>query len=157
MFDLQNSKFVQVRNAGTIADSTTSNQFDTLGAHALSITVKTLGATTTSKLSTLTVYESDSSSSEGTAIVAFTGTTNTVTSTSDGFLISANNTLTTSAGGITYRFNINASTPRKRYLSVRVANAVTNPVNVAIWADLYRLEQSPSNATEAGVNVLVVG
>jgi hypothetical protein len=157
MFDLQNSKFVQVLNAGTIATTTTSNQFDTLGAHAVCVTVKTLGATTTAKLSTLALYESDSTSSEGTAIAGFTGTTNTVTSTSDGFLIAANNTVTTASGGITYRFNINASTPRKRYLSVRVANAVTNPVNVAIWADLYRLEQSPSNATEAGVNVLVVG
>lgn len=160
MLNQQNLKFVNVLDGATVATTTASAQFDTLGAHEVAIFVRQVGvtaATSAAKLATLALYESDSTSSEGTAIPLFTGTTNTVTTTSDGFLITANTSTTTVSTGVKYKFVLTQNPPRKRYISVRYAAGATTDRTLAIWAELGRLEQSPSNATEAGVSVLAVG
>lgn len=160
MLGLQNTKFVNILDSGTVATTTASAQFDTLGAHEVAVYVRQLGvtaATSAAKLATLALYESDSTSSEGTAIPLLTGTTNSSTTTSDGFLIQSNTSTTTAATGVKYKLCYTKNGSSKRYVSVRYAAGATTDRTLTVWAELSRLEQTPSSASEAGVSVLAVG
>jgi len=159
MIPIQNTVIKNVVDPGSIATTTSSAAFDCLNARHATILYRVApvtAATSTAQMATLEILESDGTSaaiSNASLIAAFTGTTATVTTSTAQFLISAGN----SGTGLLYKFDINMLPPRKRFLYVRQAAGSTNDRVVSSVAILSRLNDTPVNASEAGVSVLQIG
>ncbi len=162
MISAQNLAWNNLKNAGTLATDVSNSAsgqtfIDTLGCKAVSIFYRihpgTAATAATHKMNYLAVWEGDTTvMSNGAVIAQFNGTTNSVTSTSNGFLISAGN----SGTGLVYKFDVTCGAPRKRYLFVNQTPGLATDV-VSAYAVKDRLENTPDNATGAAVSVLVVG
>ena len=149
MKDLQNAKSVVLFANATIAsDSTTTFRFDTLGFKysVVDIVQAATATNTTTKFGVLKITEADvTSSSSATAIVALTGTTNTVTDATNGFVINAH---TNTTGGVTKLFINHVG--RKRYLFLTIQGGASHST-ITAKAELYQAEQSPDSASERGL------
>ena len=141
---------VSATNGGTV----TSAQIDLLGADSCTIDIwgTTQSASTQAgSPSVLKIQESDTTVvTSFTDVVGFRG--GSATATNVDFVVGIGYTTTNLPNS--YKFNVDARS-RKRYLSV-VISPTTSQTFFAT-ANLYRMEQSPSTATKAGVLSLVEG
>lgn len=145
----QNTKRIVLQAPATIAsDSTTSYSFDTRGfKYARVDIVQAATATnTTTKFGVLKITEADVTNvSSATAIVALTGTTNTVTDATNGFVINAH---TVTSGGTSSLFV--DLTGRKRYLFLTIQGGSSHST-ICATADLSLAERAPDTVSERGL------
>jgi hypothetical protein len=155
MIHAQNVRTVAAITAGTIATNNTSaTMVDTAGWKYAKYQIFYGNGTVTTKANTIKVVEStDSNVSNAVDIVACTGTTNTVTSTSAGFVIPAQASSTVPH---IYELNLALGGNRRRYLGLVVASGNTATVLAnAAFLTLSRGDESPNSNAEAGVDVRV--
>ena len=149
MKHMQNTKsVVLVANSTIASDSTTSYSFDTRGFKyaVVDIVAKATATNTTTKFGVLKVTESDDTTyGNGTAIVALTGTTNTVTDATNGFVINAH----TNTTGASTKLFIDL-TGRKRYLFLTIQGGSSHST-ITAKAELSLAEQAPDSVSERGL------
>lgn len=131
----------------------TSLQVDTLGFDHVQIAVMAPTSNATTRPLTLRLTESDDTVLTNFAgITQFTGTSNTVTSTSAGFVIPLARTATTRLPFAVF----NVSTKyRKRYLTLEYSGTTTQIVSAI--AILSRAAQAPKDATTVNADIVVNG
>ncbi len=157
MKSAQDIKTVVLLSPATIAtNSTTSARVDTAGFKYVKIQcIHPTGsnASTSAQWGVCKLTEADVTSvSSGSAIVAFTGTTNTVTDATNGYVITSYNNSSTAR--IT-EFNVDCR-GRKRYLFLTI-QAPASVSTVCAIAHLSAAEQMPNTASLAGVVERVIG
>lgn len=158
MFHAESEKVVELLAPATVASgSTTSASVDRLGFDAARILVRLPAASATNssaKWGVLQLSEADVTNvSSATSIVAFTGTTNSVTSSTAGFVIAAQNDTTNPQ--IT-EFCVTC-VGRKRYLFLTVQSAASHSTTYGV-ATLARAEQTPATDAKRGPNsVSIIG
>lgn len=157
MIFAQTQKIVELLAPATVSTSaTTSASVDTLGFNYIEIIARLPAATATNSSAqwgVLQLLEADVTNiSSATSIVAFTGTTNTVTSSTAGFVIQPQNN--TSYPQI-YNFLVTNTGSRKRYLFLEVQGAASHSTTYAA-ALLSRGEEVPGNDSQRGFNTVSV-
>lgn len=143
-----NKSVVLVANTTIASDSTTSYSFDTRGFKyaVVDIVTKATATNTTTKFGVLSISEADVTNvSSATAIVALTGTTNTVTDATNGFVINA----FTNTTGISTKLFIDL-TPRKRYLFLTIQGGSSHST-ITAKAELSMAERAPDSISERGL------
>lgn len=114
--DMKTEVMIAPTTVFTEADSAVG-YLDTQGwEYATITTILSSGASTKYQANVLKITEGTNSAAAS-AVPAFTGTTNTVTSTSAGFLIPIMSTVTGVQGGHTWQFQIDLR-KRERYLAL---------------------------------------
>lgn len=149
----QNWKRVLLLTPQTQAtNATVSARVDTLGFAKCRISLLTIQAATNPN-TVFKLTEGDTTVySNASAIVAFTGTTNTVTDATNGYLIPAD---ITTVGRVQTEFDVECR-GRKRHLFVTLQCGASNST-CAVIADLTRATEMPNNDTERNVGVSVTG
>lgn len=155
MIHAQNEKTVVLIGPGTAAtNATASARVDTLGFRyaTFDIFAKATATDSSAKWTVLKLSEADTTTySTNGDIATFTGTTNTVTSTSAGFVLQTNNDTT----GQPTRLHVDLK-GRKRYLFV-VTQPGANGNTIFAQCRLGRGEEAPNTDTERGVAVSMIG
>lgn len=132
-------------------NATASARIDAQGAHGALITIAHGPAAATNsdaKWAVLSIGVSDTTTfSTSNRVSGLVGTTNSTASTSQFVLPAHNNTSNPSV----IKLHLNNPTGRYIFLEYQPP-ASTVSSNIAAWAELYRLDQAPSSATEAGVS-----
>lgn len=151
MIHMQNVKIDRViKPASHASNATASGSIDTKGYSYLTLHWVMDSATATTKPTKMAVSEGDMTSSFA-SVAAFTGTTNTVTSTSAGWLIPAASTSATQS----VKMDIDLR-KRKRYLKVEwTPGTPTRPS--AVIGYLSRASDAPDTTTDAGITTWVRG
>jgi len=157
MIYAQATKNVMLHGPATAAtNATASARLDTLGfryATIEAILPKATATNASAKWGVLKLTEADVTTvSSASALVAFTGTTNTVTDATNGYVIAAQND--TSLGQVT-KLHVDCRA-RKRYLFVTY-QAGDSHSTVVLKAELSRAEEMPNTDTERGVGVSAIG
>lgn len=160
----QGWKRIAALGPGTLATNAISSaRIDTIGFRQLRVTFLDPVASASNQTNVWQVAkltESDNSTvvaSNGSAIVAFTGTTNTVTDATNGYVIPAaySGAASTSSGRVAIEMNVDLR-GRKRYLLISAEPGAANST-VAVVAELTRAEEMPNTDTERNVGVSVTG
>ena len=153
MIHLQDVKKVALLMATAATNATASARVDTLGFNYctfLATLPKATATNSSAKWGVLKITEGDTTAvSSASAIVKLTGTTNTVTDATNGFVIAANNN--TSDPQIT-ELGVPCGGARKRYLFVTY-QAADSHSTVNLTAHLSRAMEAPNTDTERGVAV----
>lgn len=153
MIDLQNVKVAELVMATAATSATTSARVDTLGFNYCTLLATLPKATATNssaKWGVLKITEADVTTvSSASAIVKLTGTTNSVTDATNGYVIAANNN--TSDPQVTM-LGTPCGGARKRYLFVTF-QAADSHSTVNIKAILSRAAEAPDTVAERGVAV----
>ena len=157
MIHAMRTKSVMLHGPATAATSATASaRVDTLGYRWCTIeTILTKATATNSsaKWGVLKVTDADTTTYVATnTYVALTGTTNTVTDATNGFVIAAQNNTTDAQVG---KLQVNLL-GKKRYLFV-VYQAADSHSTVVIKAELSRAEAMPDSATEWGAGFVAAG
>lgn len=152
------TKTVVLHGPATAAtNATASARVDCLGFRWATIEATLPKATATNssaKWGVLKVTDADTTTYVATnTYVALTGTTNTVTDATNGFVIGAQND--TSVGQVS-KLHVDLRGSKKRYLFV-VYQAADSHSTVLIKADLSRAETMPDSTTEMGIGSYAVG
>lgn len=157
MIQEQNAKVVMLHGpatAGTAA--TTSARIDTLGFRYCTVEgvlPKATATNSSAKWGVFKLTEADLTTvSSASALVTFTGTTNSVTDATNGYVIAAHND--TTLGQVTRLF-VDCKA-RKRYLFVTF-QAADSHSTVVVKCDLGRAEEMPNTDTKRGVGVSAIG
>lgn len=158
MIEIQDTKVFKTTASAVASNATNTLLIDRLGYDYCTIDVLVGGTShtaITNKVIALAVDEGTNTNC-GDAIVALTGTTNTVTDATNGFLIVASQTAVGTYTNVTESnyatFNIDCRN-RKRYLRCRVTPATT--VEIAQIARLSRAKTAPMTTTERNVKIAV--
>lgn len=131
----------------------TSLQVDTIGFDAVEISVFATTSNATTRPVTLRLTESDDTVlTNYVGITQFTGTSNTVTSTSAGFVIALAKTATSRLPIAVLNVNCLA---RKRYLTLEYSGTTTQTISAV--ARLSRGEINPTDLVSANCDVIVNG
>lgn len=157
MIHAQRTKTVMLHGPATAATSATASaRVDTLGFRYCTFNCVLGGAATatnsSAKWGVLKITDGDTTTLGTGAIVNLTGTTNTVTDATNGFVIAPHND--TSVSQMT-KLHCNL-VGRKRYLFVTYQAAASHST-VMISAELSRAEEMPNTAAEMGVGVAAIG
>lgn len=152
------TKSVMLHGPATAATSATASaRVDTLGYRWCTIeTILTKATATNSsaKWGVLKVTDADTTTYVATnTYVALTGTTNTVTDATNGFVIAAQNNTTDAQVG---KIHVDLRGSKKRYLFV-VYQAADSHSTVVIKAELSKAETMPDSATEWGAGFVAAG
>lgn len=144
MNHLEGTKTSAKISASVAVNATHSHEIDTYGADYLSVDVvySNFTAATSAYASVLKVQQSDTAGSGQTDL--------------SGFTVTAGAGRTTGVGlnGAVCRFNVDLR-GKKRY--VTVVTTPGTPANIATVARLSKCEDTPADATSAGVNNFVSG
>lgn len=156
MISAQDLKEVGLVMATASTSATASARIDTLGFRYCSVEgwlPKATATNSSAKWGVFKLTEADLTTvSSATAIVAFTGTTNTVTDATNGYVIAAHNN-TSDPQATKLMVDLRG---RKRYLFVTYQSDASHST-VCVKAQLSRPEEMPNTDAERGVGVSAIG
>lgn len=155
MVEGQNTKVIRFKLPATVAsDATSSTYFDRRGYNMAKVLVccdEAPATNTSQKYTSLVVMHSPTTHiSNATALSNGTGTTNTTASATQFVLPAHNDT----ANAQILQFNINCQM-LERYIHVKL-QASSSGIIIDNTAVLFRAEQAPDTATEAGTAAFVI-